>query len=165
MRGIRRVSVSVGGLWGLRRRGEIARGDGAAARELSVRASLRGGAQRKNGVSPRGFDSKKRSARAPAPADGSWAWCRTWSPSLEFVAKQLIVMFVMAVALAPIDASGQTASAADAAVPSAGAAQLTGKERLGEKWNDEQRIDNCKVPLDKRGTKPRPDSCVHAPTG
>jgi hypothetical protein len=27
----------------------------------------------------------------------------------------------------------------------------TGKERLGRKWMDEQRIDNCKVPMDKRG--------------
>jgi hypothetical protein len=36
---------------------------------------------------------------------------------------------------------------------------LTGKERLGEKWKDEQRTDNCKVPTDKRGTKPRPDTC------
>jgi|SRR5208337_1497089 len=37
---------------------------------------------------------------------------------------------------------------------------LTGKERLGKKWMDEQRVDNCKIPLDKRGTKPRPDSCA-----
>jgi hypothetical protein len=36
---------------------------------------------------------------------------------------------------------------------------LTGKERLGQKWMDEQRIDNCRVPLDKRGVKPRPDTC------
>jgi hypothetical protein len=36
---------------------------------------------------------------------------------------------------------------------------LTGKERLGRKWMDEQRIDNCKVPIDKRGTKPRLDAC------
>ena len=36
---------------------------------------------------------------------------------------------------------------------------LTGKERLGPKWTDEQRIDNCKVPIDKRGTKPRPSTC------
>jgi hypothetical protein len=34
-----------------------------------------------------------------------------------------------------------------------------GKERLGRKWMDEQRIDNCKVPIDKRGTKPRLDTC------
>jgi hypothetical protein len=36
---------------------------------------------------------------------------------------------------------------------------LTGKERLGEKWTDEQRIDNCKVPLDRRGPRRRPDDC------
>jgi len=36
---------------------------------------------------------------------------------------------------------------------------LTGKERLGRKWMDEQRIDNCKVPIDKRGAKPRLDTC------
>jgi len=40
---------------------------------------------------------------------------------------------------------------------------LTGKERLGPKWSDEQRIDNCKVPLDKRGSKPRPSACEGAP--
>jgi hypothetical protein len=40
---------------------------------------------------------------------------------------------------------------------------LTLKERLGAKWKDEQRVDNCKVPPEKRGTKPRPVSCVHAP--
>ena len=42
---------------------------------------------------------------------------------------------------------------------------LTGKERLGRKWMDEQRIDNCNVPIDKRGTRPRPSSCAHIPTG
>lgn len=41
---------------------------------------------------------------------------------------------------------------------------LTGKERLGPKWTDEQRIDNCKVPIDKRGTKPRPSACSGAPS-
>ncbi|WP_407151305.1 hypothetical protein [Bradyrhizobium sp. ORS 86] len=41
---------------------------------------------------------------------------------------------------------------------------LTGKERLGRKWTDEQRIDNCNVPPDKRGTKPRPTACRHAPS-
>jgi hypothetical protein len=42
---------------------------------------------------------------------------------------------------------------------------LTGKERLGRKWMDEQRIDNCKVPPDKRGGRPRSSECPHAPTG
>jgi hypothetical protein len=31
------------------------------------------------------------------------------------------------------------------------------KERLSDKASDEQRVDNCRVPLDRRGTKPRPD--------
>jgi hypothetical protein len=42
---------------------------------------------------------------------------------------------------------------------------LTGKERLGPKWTDEQRIDNCKVPIDKRGTRPRSSTCPDVPTG
>ena len=33
------------------------------------------------------------------------------------------------------------------------------KERLSDKASDEQRVDNCKVPLDLRGPKPRPDDC------
>ena len=41
---------------------------------------------------------------------------------------------------------------------------LTGKERLGPKWTDEQRIDNCRVPIDKRGTKPRPATCPNVPS-
>ncbi|WGR88839.1 hypothetical protein MTX25_12620 [Bradyrhizobium sp. ISRA432] len=44
-------------------------------------------------------------------------------------------------------------------MPPATAKVLTGKERLGPKWTDEQRIDNCNVPPDKRGTKPRPIPC------
>jgi hypothetical protein len=52
-----------------------------------------------------------------------------------------------------------------AILPSNTPTALTGKERLGKKWMDEQRIDNCKVPIDKRGTKPRPSTCPHVPTG
>ncbi|MGY2990186.1 MULTISPECIES: hypothetical protein [Bradyrhizobium] len=51
--------------------------------------------------------------------------------------------------------------------PSAEAVQqrvLTGKERLGRKWTDEQRIDNCNVPPDKRGAKPRPSVCPPTPS-
>jgi hypothetical protein len=51
------------------------------------------------------------------------------------------------------------------AASSNGPAVLTGKERLGKKWMDEQRIDNCKVPIDKRGDKPRPGTCPQIPTG
>jgi hypothetical protein len=42
--------------------------------------------------------------------------------------------------------------------------ELTGKERLGPKWTDEQRIDNCRVPIDKRGSRPRPDACPNSPS-
>jgi hypothetical protein len=61
----------------------------------------------------------------------------------------------------PIVSSAQSeaASQSPAAPSSQRAATLTGKERLGPKWTDEQRIDNCNVPVDKRGTKPRPIVC------
>ncbi len=37
---------------------------------------------------------------------------------------------------------------------------LTGKEKLAGKATDEQRVNNCKVPLAKRGEKARPDACI-----
>jgi hypothetical protein len=49
--------------------------------------------------------------------------------------------------------------------PAASSGTQTGKERLGRKWMDEQRIDNCNVPIDKRGMRPRPSACRHVPTG
>jgi len=36
---------------------------------------------------------------------------------------------------------------------------LTAKERLSNKAADNQRINNCKVPPERRGTKPRPEAC------
>ena len=45
----------------------------------------------------------------------------------------------------------------DASAPAA----KTGKERLGGKETDEQRVDNCKVPPEKWGPKTRPASCDH----
>ncbi|MCP3476876.1 hypothetical protein NLM33_42725 [Bradyrhizobium sp. CCGUVB1N3] len=45
-----------------------------------------------------------------------------------------------------------------------GKASLTGKERLGPKWTDEQRIDDCNVPPDKRGASLRPITCPNAQT-
>ena len=85
------------------------------------------------------------------------------------MAKRTVAIIVLGAALAPVAAGAQAvpqrgANEADyPAAPANGAVkQFTGKERLGEKWEDQQRIDNCKVPLDKRGTKPRPDSCAHA---
>ena len=31
------------------------------------------------------------------------------------------------------------------------------KERLSDKASDDQRVDNCHVPAERRGTSPRPD--------
>jgi hypothetical protein len=36
------------------------------------------------------------------------------------------------------------------------------KERLSDKASDQQRVDNCHVPPERRGTAPRPD-CVDEP--
>ena len=58
----------------------------------------------------------------------------------------------------------QTAPNAATAVPINGPS-LTGKERMGRKWMDEQRIDNCNVPIDKRGIRPRSSVCPHVPSG
>lgn len=45
------------------------------------------------------------------------------------------------------------------------AAELkTSKERLSNKAADEQRVDNCRVPFDRRGTAPRPDCGETAPS-
>ena len=41
------------------------------------------------------------------------------------------------------------------------AAVKTGKERLGEKASDEQRVDNCKVPRERWGKTARPAACTH----
>lgn len=82
--------------------------------------------------------------------------------------RRLLPIVLTVVALSsPLLAQGQPqVSGNHAAVPNAGSTApasapevLTGKERLGEKWKDEQRLDNCNVPLDKRGPKPRPDTC------
>jgi hypothetical protein len=108
--------------------------------------------------------------RAICPVFTPWpSFVALWSGSVQFVAKRAIAIIVLGAALAPVVAGAQAVpqrganEAADPATPANGAVKhLTGKERLGEKWEDEQRVDNCKVPFDKRGTKPRPDSCTHA---
>ena len=67
---------------------------------------------------------------------------------------------VMGLALA-VGAAGALAQGAPAATPVKTGPDKTGKERLADKASDEQRVDNCKVPPDRRGPKPRPDSCAH----
>ena len=85
-----------------------------------------------------------------------------------------IVLILASVLFVPAEAGAQAVSpvlpttqpvvpAGAASAPANEPIPLTLKERLGAKWKDEQRVDNCKVPPEKRGTKPRPDSCAHAP--
>jgi hypothetical protein len=47
------------------------------------------------------------------------------------------------------------------AAASAQSGVKTGKERLGDKASDEQRVDNCKVPPDRWGKTARSASCAH----
>jgi hypothetical protein len=73
------------------------------------------------------------------------------------------------VAFAPVTAAkaddgGAMLLRPDPNLPPSAPAVRTGKERLGGKWMDEQRVDNCKVPIDKRGTKLRPEACTNVPT-
>jgi hypothetical protein len=77
----------------------------------------------------------------------------------------VLAVFLVAAAAQPILAQDQApatrtpTAATPPGAPSPPSKVLTGKERLGPKWTDEQRTDNCRVPLDKRGPTPRPDSC------
>jgi hypothetical protein len=58
---------------------------------------------------------------------------------------RLITIFAMAMALG----AGFAAGAADTTA--------TLKERLSDKASDNQRVDNCRVPVERRGSKPRAD--------
>jgi hypothetical protein len=76
----------------------------------------------------------------------------------------------LALALAILGASygfaeDRAPAAGDSGIAPNAIDSLTGKERLGKKWMDEQRIDNCKVPADKQGARPRSGACPHVPTG
>jgi hypothetical protein len=80
---------------------------------------------------------------------------------LRAVAWTLLLLVALAAATARADGE---ASHTEASQIQASQAQptRTAKERLGGKASDEQRLDNCKVPLDLRGPKPRPDDCGDA---
>ena len=75
----------------------------------------------------------------------------------------LLALCIASGVLAQDRQTDQIAPNAETVLP-AGGPSLTGKERMGRKWMDEQRIDNCNVPADKRGSKPRPVSCLHSPS-
>ena len=85
---------------------------------------------------------------------------------MESIRRCLITLILAACflsdALAQDRRLDQTTTKPEPAMPANGP-PLTGKERTGRKWMDEQRIDNCNVPADKRGSKPRPD-CLRSPS-
>ena len=83
---------------------------------------------------------------------------------MDWIFRGLLVWAVW-VGSAPSTSSAQDNTPRPLVTSPAGASRtLTGKERLGRKWSDEQRLDNCNVPIDKRGTKPRPDACENTRT-
>lgn len=76
-------------------------------------------------------------------------------PSTSAIAYVFVALVAMGGA-----ASAHEANAA-AAVDTAASGPKTLKERLGDKASDDQRVDNCKVPVAERGSKLRPDDCLH----
>jgi hypothetical protein len=71
-------------------------------------------------------------------------------PPVRVVARTLLLLVALAAPIAMPRANGEASQAQPT---------RTAKERLGGKASDEQRVDNCKVPPDLRGPKPRPDEC------
>ena len=65
----------------------------------------------------------------------------------------------LAAALALAAISGATAKSAPPAEQGEGRTP-TGKERLAGKAADEQRVDDCKVPPERRGRSTRPAECA-----
>jgi hypothetical protein len=106
-----------------------------------------------------------RMARRPLPAEDAAA-VESKGPPMPDVPRMTLrsplravawtLLLLMAVATARADGE---ASQTQASQPQP---TRTAKERLGGKASDEQRLDNCKVPLDLRGPKPRPDDCGDA---
>lgn len=75
--------------------------------------------------------------------------------------KKPILICACITCIAWIGAAHATGAAAPDTASSAASEPKTLKERLSDKASDEQRVDNCNVPVERRGTKVRPDSCVH----
>src|SRR5262249_5493678 len=68
-------------------------------------------------------------------------------------------VLALAMALCAGVAQAQSPAAPPPAQSDSSGPARTRQESLGNKWSDEQRVDNCKVPADNRGTKPRADTC------
>ena len=75
------------------------------------------------------------------------------------VARKAVKVSVAASLL--VFAAAGCAAAAQPTPEPAKAKVLTGKERMQGKWADPQRVNDCKVPEEKRGDSTRPDDCSH----
>jgi len=70
---------------------------------------------------------------------------------LALAANLVIASMLMASPAAAQDTKAQGAGAQDTRLET-----KTAKERSSRKWLDEQRLDNCRVPVELHGTTPRP---------
>ncbi len=72
--------------------------------------------------------------------------------------RAIIVVLLLIGVVGSVSAETRPHEAEVSAAPAPPMALKTGKERLGEKATDEQRVDDCKVPPGKR-TRARPTAC------
>jgi hypothetical protein len=95
------------------------------------------------------------SAREPRAADRRRAMR---APAQVLAGLAAVVLATPGLALAT-GAAGKAAQAQESPQDARTGPVRTAKERLSGKAADEQRVDNCKVPLALRGPKFRPDDC------
>jgi len=69
-------------------------------------------------------------------------------------------LFAAALFISRVAVFAEDMNAADASAGEKAEGKVkTGKERLGKKWSDNQRLDDCKVPAQKRGNSHRNTDC------
>lgn len=76
---------------------------------------------------------------------------------------RLVALWFLALGVVAAPAAAQEREAPVPSSSESEAAVRTGKERLGDKASDEQRVNDCKVPEDRRGSSSRSDECGAAP--
>ncbi len=73
--------------------------------------------------------------------------------------QQITAILGAVLALCLAGAAAQADSPVGRGVVIATKMTATGKERLGDKASDDQRVNDCRVPLEKRGPIRRPTEC------
>jgi hypothetical protein len=72
--------------------------------------------------------------------------------------KPMLAVLAISIAASILPAGAQVQSKLP--VTSTTAPVATGKERLGDKASDNQRVNDCRVPPEKRGPSERPTECA-----